>query len=131
MGSVSELISRGRLAWRLLNDARVPSWVKIAIPLAVLLYFVMPVDFIPDFIPGLGQLDDLGVLLIGMSLVIRFSPAYVVDEHKMALGYEAGGAAGSTGTANSASGGQATRKMSGDGEAIDGEYKVVRPEENL
>ena len=118
-----------------MNDARVPSWVKIAIPLVVLLYFVMPVDFIPDFIPGLGQLDDLGVLLIGMSLVIRFSPPYVVDEHKMALGYEAGGTAGSAGTAagtaNGASGGQATRKMSGDGEAIDGEYKVVRPEENL
>lgn len=130
MGSLSELISRGRLVWRLLNDARVASWVKIAIPLVVLFYFVAPVDFIPDFIPGLGQLDDLGVLLIGMSLVIRFSPAYVVDEHKMALGYDTTGTPGSTGSTNGASGGQATRKMSSDGEAIDGEYKVVRPEEN-
>src|SRR3954469_22434708 len=111
MGSLSELISKGRLVWRLLNDARVSSWVKILIPLVVLFYFVAPVDFIPDFIPGLGQLDDLGVLLIGMSLVIRFSPAYVVDEHKMALGYDTASTPGSSGSTNGASGGQATRKM--------------------
>lgn len=28
-----------------------------------LLYFILPVDFVPDFIPGIGYLDDITVLL--------------------------------------------------------------------
>jgi uncharacterized membrane protein YkvA (DUF1232 family) len=126
MGSMNELVSRGRLVWRLLNDARVPPWIKIGIPLVVVIYFIAPIDLIPDFILGLGQVDDLGVLLIGMSLIIRFSPQYVVDEHRMALGYDTDGSPGSA--SNGASSGQATRKMSSD-ETIEGEYKVVRPRE--
>jgi uncharacterized membrane protein YkvA (DUF1232 family) len=126
MGSMNELISRGRLVWRLLNDARVPSWIKIGIPLVVVIYFIAPIDLIPDFILGLGQVDDLGVLLIGMSLIIRFAPQYVVDEHRVALGYDSVGTPG--GTSNGTPRGQATRKMSPD-ETIEGEYKVVRPRE--
>jgi len=66
----------------------VPSWIKIIIPLVVLFYFVSPVDFIPDFIPVFGQLDDFGVILIGMSMIIRLVPQFVVDEHRLALGYD-------------------------------------------
>lgn len=134
MGSINEVITRGRLVWRLLNDHRVPTWIKIIIPLVVLLYFVLPVDFIPDFIPVFGQLDDIGVVLIGMSLIIRLAPQHVVDEHSRALGYETNTSSGtSTGTGsktNGTSGGQPTRRMSADGETIEGEYKVVRPREN-
>src|SRR3954452_6895228 len=137
MGSINELLSRGRLVWRLMNDARVPPWIKIGIPLVVLVYFIAPIDLIPDFILGLGQLDDFGVLLLGMSLIIRLSPQYVVDEHRRALGYDSEGTAGTPGASgtsgangagsNGTSGsGQATRRMSQD-ETIDGEYKVVRP----
>ena len=117
MGSLNEVIARGRLVWRLMNDARVATWIKISIPIVVVLYFIMPIDLIPDFIPVLGQLDDLGVVLLGMSLMIRFSPQYVVDEHRMALGDETDGTAGSS---NGSGPGQATRKM-----PVDGEYTVV------
>jgi uncharacterized membrane protein YkvA (DUF1232 family) len=122
MGSLNELIARGRLVWRLMNDARVATWIKIGIPVVVVLYFIMPIDLIPDFIPVLGQLDDLGVVLLGMSLMIRFSPQYVVDEHRVALGYETSGTPGSTG--NGTGPGQATRKM-----PVDGEYTVVGSQE--
>ncbi len=37
----------------------------IMIVAGVLVYFLSPIDFIPDFIPGLGQVDDLAVLFTG------------------------------------------------------------------
>ena len=104
-----------------MNDNRVPTWIKIVIPLVVLIYFIMPADLIPDNIPVLGQLDDIGVLLLGMSLIIRLSPQYVVDEHREALGYYTPAA---TATAPASNGkGQAQT----DRGTIDGEYKIVRP----
>jgi len=129
MGSMSELISRARLVWRLLNDSRVPVWIKIGIPVIVLIYFITPVDLIPDFIPVLGQLDDIGVLLLGMSLIIRFSPQYVVAEHRVALGYDPDTTPAGTGS-NGKSRSRAGRKTETDSGTIEGEYKVVRPREN-
>ncbi len=130
MGSLSELIASGRLVWRLLNDSRVPAWIKIGIPVIVLIYIIAPVDLIPDFIPVFGQLDDLGVLLLGMSLIIRLSPQHVVAEHREALGYDAQTASHASTGSNGKSRGRAGRKTHADNETIEGEYKVVRPRAN-
>lgn len=50
---------------RLLRDAardpRVPRRVKVEAALAAA-YLLMPIDFVPDFIPGIGQLDDIAIL---------------------------------------------------------------------
>ena len=81
LGFLSDLIRQIRLLWRLLNDPRVPSWVK-AIPTAALLYLIFPLDLIPDPILGLGQLDDLAVILLGLKLFRDFSPPAVVTEHE-------------------------------------------------
>ena len=59
-GALAEIFERGKLVWRLMQDQRVPTWIRIGIPAVVFLYFISPVDIIPDFILGLGQLDDLG-----------------------------------------------------------------------
>lgn len=40
-------------------------WWKIALAVICLAYIIAPIDFIPDLIPGLGQVDDLGAL-VGM-----------------------------------------------------------------
>lgn len=37
-------------------------WKKIIIVLLAFIYIVSPLDLIPDFIPVIGWLDDLGVL---------------------------------------------------------------------
>lgn len=85
-GGLQGIMDNGQLVWRLLQDDRVPTPLKVVIPLGVALYFVMPLDFIPDFIPVLGQLDDLGVVLLGMSLLINLAPRDVVNEHRQTLG---------------------------------------------
>jgi len=76
-----ELIKSFRLAWRLIRDARV-SWLIKLIPLAVLIYIVSPIDIIPDFVLGLGQLDDLTILILGVQLFVLLSPHAVVQQHR-------------------------------------------------
>jgi uncharacterized membrane protein YkvA (DUF1232 family) len=72
------------LTWKLLFDNRVPFWMKalLAIPL---IYVLSPIDLIPDFILGLGQLDDLGIILAGMRVFEAIVPEYIVQEHREAL----------------------------------------------
>lgn len=48
------------LYYALQNDA-CPAWAKATI-IGALGYFILPVDAIPDLIPGAGYTDDLGVL---------------------------------------------------------------------
>lgn len=82
---IQELIRQARLAWRLFWDRRVP-WPTKLIPPAVLIYLLSPIDILPDLGLGLGQLDDIAVLLLGIKLFIELAPADVVREHLRALG---------------------------------------------
>jgi uncharacterized membrane protein YkvA (DUF1232 family) len=84
LGIVTDLIRQVRLAWRLMLDSRVPLWVKTIVP-ASLVYLISPVDFVPDVIPGLGQLDDLAVIVIGVKLFIELCPPAIVREHMQEL----------------------------------------------
>lgn len=38
-------------------------WKPLLLIAAAVIYFVNPIDLIPDWIPGLGFTDDLGILL--------------------------------------------------------------------
>lgn len=84
-GFIGGLVSQARLAWRLFTDGRVPSWVKL-IPVAGLLYFLSPVDLIPDLaLPGLGEVDDLVILLLALKLFVDLSPSGIVRQHAESL----------------------------------------------
>ena len=72
--------SKLRLAWRLLRDRRMPPVVKAVIP-ALVAYLLMPLDIIPDFIPVVGQLDDMLLIVLALGLVFRFTPVELLDEH--------------------------------------------------
>lgn len=41
----------------------------VIIAIGVVLYFVLPFDIIPDFIPGIGHLDDATVAMAAMYLI--------------------------------------------------------------
>lgn len=82
-----------RLFWRLWHDPRVPVYRK-AIPVLTgfiamfvgLAYVVMKLDVIPDFLPFVGKVDDVVVLLAllfapGAWVFMRLCPPSVVAEH--------------------------------------------------
>lgn len=50
------------------NYREIP-WLSIASIIAAILYFVSPIDIIPDFIPIAGYLDDAAVITICMRWV--------------------------------------------------------------
>ncbi len=79
---------RPALFWRLLRDARVPLPAKLVLP-GVGLYLAMPLDPIPDFIPVIGYLDDLLVVMLGLWLFLRLCPPEVFAEHIERLADEA------------------------------------------
>lgn len=73
------------LTFRLLRDHRVAWWAKI-VGVAPFVYIVFPFDVIPDFIPVLGQLDDIAIVWLGMKLFEAIVPEMIVGEHRSALG---------------------------------------------
>lgn len=81
LGGLLEIVRDVRVAWRLFRDKRVPVWIK-SIPVLSLSYLIWPVDFLADPVLGLGQLDDLAVLALGIKLFISLCPADLVDQHR-------------------------------------------------
>lgn len=73
------LPSFARLYWRLFRDRRVSILPK-ALLVLTLLYVVSPLDVVPDFIPGIGEIDDVMVALSGLWLFVRLCPPEVVRE---------------------------------------------------
>jgi uncharacterized membrane protein YkvA (DUF1232 family) len=63
----------------LLKDSRVPRPSKWLLGLAIG-YLLSPIDLIPDFIPVLGQIDDLIIVPFLLTLALRFIPNQVIDE---------------------------------------------------
>ncbi len=71
-----QLATRLLALWKLVrhpDTPRAPKWVA----LLVLAYALSPIDLIPDFIPVLGQLDDLLLVPLGIALAVRLTPAHL------------------------------------------------------
>ncbi|MEZ4519680.1 MAG: DUF1232 domain-containing protein [Chloroflexota bacterium] len=74
---LQELWQQIKLVYYLLRDGNVPIYMKL-LPFVGIAYVLFPLDFIPDVIPGLGQLDDLTILIVGLKVFIEMAPADIV-----------------------------------------------------
>lgn len=60
-----------------LRDADTPKWAKGVIA-GALGYLILPMDLVPDILPGIGYSDDWSAILAALATVA----AYIKDEHK-------------------------------------------------
>ncbi len=79
LGWLREFLLQFELAWKLLWDKRVSGFTKL-VPLATLVYLFLPIDLLPDPVLGLGQVDDLVMILLGLRMFISLCPPDVVAE---------------------------------------------------
>jgi uncharacterized membrane protein YkvA (DUF1232 family) len=69
-----------RLIARLVRDPRVPARPKATL-VVVSIYLVSPIDLVPSFVPGLGQLDDLMLAALTLDQLLNQIPEELVREH--------------------------------------------------
>jgi uncharacterized membrane protein YkvA (DUF1232 family) len=69
-----------KLVVRLVRDPRVPSRNK-AMLLFAAGYLLSPIDLVPEFVPGLGRLDDLVVAALAIHGLLNDVPDDVVKQH--------------------------------------------------
>lgn len=87
-GPLGRFIADLKLLFAIIKDytngqyREIPYW-SIAAIVAALLYVVSPVDLIPDFIPGIGLVDDAMVVAACLAMVEQDLLAY--KEWKMAI----------------------------------------------
>jgi uncharacterized membrane protein YkvA (DUF1232 family) len=67
------------LVSRLARDRRI-SRPRRAVLFGVLGYLALPIDLVPDFLPGIGQLDDAVVLGLALRVVVRGGGSELVRE---------------------------------------------------
>ena len=68
------------LLGRMLKDARVPTAEK-ALFLGAIVYVISPIDFIPDVLPFIGQVDDIYLVALTLLRLINRTDAGIVQEH--------------------------------------------------
>ncbi len=69
-----------RLLRRLVADPAVPRGTRIWL-VALLVYLLMPLDLVPDFIPVLGYADDAIVVAIALRYATRHAGADALERH--------------------------------------------------
>jgi uncharacterized membrane protein YkvA (DUF1232 family) len=62
---------------RLRADPRVPRRAKVAVLVAAL-WVASPIDLIPEFLPGIGPLDDVVVVVLALRYAARQVPSDVL-----------------------------------------------------
>ena len=76
-----------KLAYWLIRQQDVPIVTKL-LPILAVLYVILPVDFIPDLIPVLGQLDDIALLMLGIRAFLHLAPPEVVGRYEAEIGVD-------------------------------------------
>ena len=80
MDTIRQLPNYVRLLFGLLSDRRVAGVDKLLVAAAVA-YILTPIDFIPDFIPFLGEVDDVFLLVTALQRLISNAGKSVVLQY--------------------------------------------------
>ncbi len=64
---------------RLRRDPRVPRRAKIAVAIAAV-WVVSPIDLIPEFLPVIGPLDDVIIVVLALRYAARQVPREAIEE---------------------------------------------------
>ena len=65
---------------RLAADPQLPRGVRVRL-LLMLLYLILPIDLVPDFIPVLGYADDAIVVVVALRSAARRAGPDALDKH--------------------------------------------------
>ncbi len=68
--------------WKMANDPRTPKIVKYLV-YGALVYTISPIDLLPDFVPGLGLLDEAAILPTVIGLAMILIPKEVKEGHEL------------------------------------------------
>jgi uncharacterized membrane protein YkvA (DUF1232 family) len=80
MSYIAELPRFLTLLWGLIRDSRVDMVDKLLVAGAIA-YIVAPIDLIPDFIPFLGEVDDIYLLVLSVRRLIQNAGRSVLASH--------------------------------------------------
>jgi len=80
LGAVRQIPAYLRLLWGLMTDERVSTVDKMLVGAAIG-YVIMPFDLIPDFIPLIGQVDDIYVIMLALDRLISRAGSDVLADH--------------------------------------------------
>ena len=81
--SIGMTLKRELKAYRLmLRDRRTPKAAKLLLALAVG-YLLLPFDLIPDFIPLIGNVDDMIIVPTLVLIALKMIPKEVIEECRM------------------------------------------------
>jgi uncharacterized membrane protein YkvA (DUF1232 family) len=69
-----------RLVRRLASDDQVPRKVRVGLGL-LLVYLLLPIDLVPDFIPVIGYADDAVIVMLVLRYVTRQAGRDALDRH--------------------------------------------------
>ena len=69
-----------KLLARIIRDPRV-SVRRKSFAVAALIYVISPIDLIPDFVGGFGQLDDLVIAAVALNHLIAGAGREVIEQH--------------------------------------------------
>lgn len=80
LGTIRQIPAYLRLLVGLLADGRVSRTDKLLVA-GALAYLLAPLDFIPDFIPFLGQVDDLFLVVTALNRLVERAGRRVLMDH--------------------------------------------------
>jgi uncharacterized membrane protein YkvA (DUF1232 family) len=80
MSYVRQLPHYMRLFIGLIGDRRVATLDKLLV-FGAIAYIITPIDFIPDFIPFLGEVDDIYLLVIALQRLMANAGRLVLLDH--------------------------------------------------